>query len=178
MVGDDTRDFPSFSCLLVLSDSAREAIRAVLREETAEAGAVLLTEGASNDRLGFLAEGSLRLTRSYPGHPDEEVVRLDAPATFGETSFFRGKASLVTARAQTASRFFALDRDAYDGLRRSDPVAAEELARAMLCLLAERFDLLDRRVSEFLAENGNGEKARKASEWSAFRTRLFREGGL
>jgi CRP-like cAMP-binding protein len=177
MVGDDTRGFPSSSCLLGLSDSAREAFRAVLREETAQAGTTLLKEGASNDRLGFLAEGTVRLTRSYPGRPDEEVVRLEAPATFGETSFFRDKPSLVTARAQTPVRFFALDRHAYEGLRRSDPAAAEALARAMLCLLAERFDLLDLRVSEFLAENGSGEKTRKASDWSAFRTRLFREGG-
>jgi CRP-like cAMP-binding protein len=173
--GDDDGGFPASSCLGGLSETARRALRAVLRTETAGAGSILLREGQPNDRLGFLAEGALRLTRSYPGHPDEEVVRLQAPATFGETSFFRGRPSLVTARAETAVRYFALDREVYEAMRRDDPIAAEALARAMLCLLAERFDLLDRRVSDFLAEGGNG--ARKASEWTAFRSRLFREGG-
>lgn len=158
-----------------LEPSARRALLKVVREGRAEAGAVLLVEGQPNDRLTFLIEGTAEIVRKYPEHGEELVATLTAPAPFGETSFFRSRPPIVTVRARTPVWFLTLDREAYAALRRDDPRAAEPFALAIVRVLAERFDLLDRRVSEFLAEHAADPP--RASEWAALRARLFEEPG-
>jgi hypothetical protein len=62
---------------------------------------------------------------------------------------------------------------AHEQLRLENPRAAEALALAAVRVLAERFDLLDKRVSDYLA--GHGDDPPRASEWSSFRARIFEE---
>lgn len=167
----DPERFLSAAWLAQMDAANRRALFSTLREGRAPAGSCLLAEGEPNSRITFVIEGTVVLLRSYPGRDDEVIATLVAPAPFGETSFFRGKPSIVTVRAQTPVRFLTLDRPAYEAFRASNPVAAEQFALATVRILAERFDLIDRRVSEFLHEqHDNGHKA---SEWADFRARLF-----
>ena len=159
-----------------LDPTARLSLLKVLREGRAGAGSVLLAEGQPNDRITFLIEGTAQIVRTYPDRAEELVATLTAPAPFGETSFFRSQPPIVSVRARTPAWFLLLDREAYASFRRDDPRAAEQFALATVRVLAERFDLLDRRVSEFLAEHANDHP--RASEWAAFRARLFEESNL
>ncbi len=52
------------------------------------------------------------------------------------------------------------------------PRIAEELAQAIVRLLAERFDLLDKRVAEISHDH------LRASELARFRARMFEEANL
>lgn len=162
-----------------LDASSRQALVQVLGEGRAEAAAVLLGENQLNDRITFLIEGTVEIVRDYPGHGEEVVATLNAPSVFGETSFFRGSPSVVAVRATTPVRFLTLDQNAHDLLRRVDPRAAEQLSLAFVRVLADRFDVLDLRVSEFLAQNGDDApgqaKHSRRDEWVAFRARLFEE---
>ncbi len=110
-----------------------------------------------------------------------------APSVFGETSFFRGSPSIVTVRATTPVTFLTLDHPAHDALRRADPRAAEQLALSFVRVLADRFDMLDRRVSDFISQgcddntpstNGHPADTPRRNEWAAFRARLFEEKTL
>lgn len=169
----DPERFLSASWLAQMDAPNRRALFSILREGRAPADSCLLAEGDLNSRITFLIEGSVVLLRSYPGRDDEKIATLVAPAPFGQTSFFRGKPSLITVRALTPVRFLTLDHGSYEGFRTSNPRAAEQFALATVRILAERFDLIDRRVSEFLRELH--ENDHKASEWSDFRARLFSE---
>ena len=168
--------FQAAPWLADLDSTARLALLNVLEEGRAPAGSVLLAEGRPNDRITFLIEGTAQIVRSYRERAEELVATLHAPAPFGETSFFRGEPSIVAVRTVTAAWFLTLNRDAYNLFRRADPRTAEQFALATVRLLAERFDLLDRRVSDFLAEHAIDQP--KASEWAAFRARLFEESNL
>lgn len=156
-----------------LDTTSRQALLKALEEGRDEAGAVLLGENQRNDRITFLTEGTVEIVRDYPDHGEEVVATLNAPSVFGETSFFRGSPSIVTVRATTPVSFLTLDRNSHDLLRRTDPAAAEQLSLAFVRVLADRFDMLDHRVSEFIAHRDPNHAHR--DEWVAFRSRLFEE---
>lgn len=163
----------------ILEDIAAEhrlALLEVLQERRAEAGTVLVEQGKVNDCIWYLLEGEVSIQRSYPGRGIELVVNLPASTVFGESSFFRGSPPIVSAIAKSPVWVLTLDRASHARLRRDSIAAAEAFALASVRVLAEQFDLLDRRVSDYLAEHPDGPA--KSNEWARFRDRLFVEQGL
>jgi CRP/FNR family transcriptional regulator, cyclic AMP receptor protein len=159
-----------------LDPASRHAVLNVLVESRAPAGATLLEQGRPNDHLTFLIEGSVAVLRTLHEGRVETVATLTAPSVFGETSFFRPSPSIITVRANTPVWMLTLDHPAHDLLRRADPTAAEQLALAAVRVLADRFDMLDRRVSDYIASKPEGHP--KSNEWSTFRARLFEDSNL
>lgn len=62
----------------------------------------------------------------------------------------------------------------HEALRRDNPRAAEALALAVVRTLSERFDLIDRLFTDYIAQHPEV-PANTVSEWSRFRARLFEE---
>src|SRR5205823_12483557 len=143
---------------------ARSAVLNVLAEANAPAGAVLMTQGQPNDHISFLIEGTVTVLRTYPQGRVETVVVLNAPSVFGETSFFGPNVPIVSVHADAPVWLLTLDHPAHDRLRRDDPRAAEQIALAFVRVLAERFDLLDKRVSDYLAQLPDGRSEEHKSE--------------
>lgn len=168
--------FLSGPLLADIDPASRRSVLAVLGEETALAGTELLRQGQSNDHISFLIEGSVTITRAYSEGRTETVATLSAPSVFGETSFFRPHPAIVSVRANSPVWLLTLDHPGHDRLRRENLNAGEQLALAVVRLLAERFDMLDKRVSDYLAQHPDGHP--KATEWSDFRARLFEESSI
>lgn len=163
-------------CLPGADAATRQEMLNVLVERRIPAGTVVVEQGRPNDRVWFLLEGTVSIYRTLDGGHVEAVVNLTGPSVFGETSFFRGSVPSISVKAETDLWLLTLDHDAHAVLRRADPRAAEQLALSAVRVLSERFDLLDRRVSEFLTTHAD-EPAR-TDEWSSFRARLFRDASL
>jgi len=163
-----------------IDDEARAALSVCLEEARVSAGSRLISQGGTNDRLWFVAKGSVAIERSGPGGgPPEVLATLPAPSVFGTTTFFRPEMpASATIRATTDLHLWTLDRASHERLRRDDPRAAEVLAMAIIRVLSERFDLLDRHLAGQLAGAGHGRDRARASELAAFRTRLFEEPGI
>ncbi|QEH37609.1 cAMP receptor protein [Aquisphaera giovannonii] len=162
-----------------LSDVAHDAKLAILEalvEERAAAGSVLLAQGQPNDHLTFLIEGSVVLERTFPDGRKETITSLTAPAVFGTTSFFQPKPPTVTVAARTAVWMLTLHHPAHEALRRDNAHAAEALSLAVVRALSERFDLLDRLFTDYIAHHREASPA--SSEWSRFRSRLFEQQKL
>ena len=174
MVSTDAAErFLGASFLAGVDPDLRRALLAHLSEERATAGTVLLAQGQANDHLSFLIEGIIAIERVFPEGQKEIVTTLSAPAVFGTTSFFRPTAPSVSVIATTDVWSLTLYHPAHEQLRLENPRAAEALALAAVRVLAERFDLLDKRVSDYLA--GHGDDPPRATEWSSFRARIFEE---
>ncbi len=107
------------------------------------------------------------IERVFPGKPQEILAQLNAPAVFGTTSFFRPTPPTITVRAATDVCVLTMSHPAHEKLRQRDPRTAEALAVAVVRVLAERFDMLDKRVSDFLAQHADDQP--KTTEWSRFR---------
>lgn len=156
-------------------DSLRTLLDAMV-EARASAGTVLLEQGHPNDHLSILIGGSATIERTFPNRHKEVLATLNAPALFGTTSFFRPNPSTVTVRATSDVWLLTLYHPAHEKLRAEKPRAAEALLLAVVRVLADRFDLLDQRVSDHLAQHADDHP--KVNEWSGFRARLFEEPAL
>ena len=170
------KQFLASSWLTEMEPGSREALLGVLQEHRAEANSALLERGRSNDRVGFLLEGTLQVTRPNPHDQPEILCNIAAPSMFGLTSFFRPNPPDFTIRALTPVRFLTLDHTSHERLRREHPRAAEQLAVAAVQILADRLDILDQRITNDLADHPDDHP--RVTEWSAFRARLFEDSTL
>ena len=168
------RRFMTAPWLVEVDRDIKLALLNALAEERAKAGAVLLAQGQPNDHLTFLIEGSVELERTFSTGRKDIVTTLTTPAVFGTTSFFQPKPPTVTARAITDVWMLTLHHPAHDRLRRENPRAAEELALAVVRTLSERFDLLDKLFTDYIAHHPDA-PGNTTSEWSRFRASLFEE---
>ena len=148
----------------------RQALFEALNPLSARAGTAFIEQGHTNDRLWFLVEGSAKIERASQGKV-LPVADLSAPGIFGATTFFRPTPATVTIRASSDAQLLTLDHPAHERLRRQAPKAAEALALATVTVLAERFDLLDHRMTEFMSQHTDDQV--KSNEWARFRARLF-----
>lgn len=177
MVSQDAAErFLTASFLTDLDASARRSLLGILREETAEAGRVLLRQGDPNDRIHFLIDGTASVSRVMANSHQEQLIELKAPTSFGEISYFQNKPQLVTVSAETNLRFLVLEREAHEQLRQDDPRTSEQLATAAIRVLAGHFDLIDQRIAELVSRQPDPQ--REATEWDRFRARLFGESKL
>ncbi len=168
--------FLSSPWLSQMDSATLQAILNVLVESREPAGATLLAQGQPNDHIAFLIEGSATVSRVTEGGREETLTVLTAPSVFGLTSFFRPQPPGFSVKADVPVWTLTLDHHAHDLLRRADPKASEGLALAALRVLADRFDLLDKRVTADLANHP--EDHHKSTEWASFRTRLFDESSF
>jgi CRP-like cAMP-binding protein len=166
--------FMTASWLAEVDREPKLALLSALSEQRAKAGSILLQQGQPNDHLTFLIDGKADLERTFGSGRKEIITTLTAPAVFGTTSFFQPKPPTVTARALTDVWMLTLHHPAHNALRRDNPRAAEALALAVVRTLSERFDLIDRLFTDYIAHHSDVPPT-TASEWSRFRARLFEE---
>jgi hypothetical protein len=70
----------------------------------------------------------------------------------------------------------SLYHPAHEALRAANPRAAEALALAVVRVLSERFDLIDKLFSDYVARHPD--ESVRTSEWAGFRASLFDEPTL
>jgi CRP/FNR family transcriptional regulator, cyclic AMP receptor protein len=174
--GEAAERFLAAPLLADVDPELRRVVLDRLEENRAPAGAVLLEQGRPTDHLSFLIVGSATIERVFPDGRKETLATLHAPAIFGTTSFFRPNKPTFSVRATTDVWLLTLDHPAHERLRRENPKAAEALALATLRVLAERFDLLDQRISEYLLQHSDDHP--KVTEWAGFRARLFEDSNI
>jgi CRP-like cAMP-binding protein len=159
-----------------VDSEGKRAILEALVEARASSGAVLLEQDQPNDHLSFLISGTAQIERNFENGRREVITRIVAPTVFGTTSFFRPDPPSVGVRATSDVWTLSLYHPAHEALRVANPRAAEALAVAILRALSERFDLMDRLLTEYFTKH-RAEPLR-TSEWAGFRARLFDESGL
>lgn len=168
------RRFMTAPWLVDVDREIKLALLNALAEERAKAGTVLLAQGQPNDHLTFLIEGSVELERTFSTGRKEVVTTLTAQVVFGTTSFFQPKPPTVTVRAITDVWMLTLHHPAHDRLRHENPRAAEALALAIVRTLSERFDLIDKLFTDYIANHPDAH-GNTVTEWGRFRARLFEE---
>jgi CRP-like cAMP-binding protein len=171
-----TERFMAAPWLADVDIASKRAILGALGEARAPAGATLLEQDQPNDHLSFLIAGTAEIQRTFENGRREVIATISAPSVFGTTSFFRPEPPSVAVRATSDVWMLSLYHPAHERLRQEDPRAAEALAVAILRALSERFDLMDKLLSDYISRHGG--VSSRTSEWAGFRARLFDERGL
>jgi CRP-like cAMP-binding protein len=159
-----------------LAPDEKRAILGALVEARAPSGTVLLEQDQPNDHLSFLIAGTAQIERTFGNGRREVITTITAPSVFGTTSFFRPEPPSVAVRATSDVWMLSLYHPAHEALRRETPPAAEALAVAILRALSERFDMMDRLLSDYFTRHRD--QSAQPSEWAGFRARLFDESGV
>ena len=159
-----------------MDSAALQAVLNVLVESREKAGTTLLAQGQPNDHIAFLIEGTVNVSRVLDSGKTETLTTLTAPSLFGLTSFFRPQPPGFSVKADTPVWVLTLDHHAHKLLRRADAKASEGLALAAVRILADRFDMLDKKISADMAQHPEGHA--EVNEWTSFRSRLFDEASI
>jgi CRP/FNR family transcriptional regulator, cyclic AMP receptor protein len=173
---DESGRFLASPLLAGVDDEARSAVFRRLVKGRVSAGTPLLAQGKTNQKLWFVLEGSVAIERKQADGHLGLMATMSGPAILGTTTFFRSTAPTASIRATTDLTLWSLDHESFETLRRDDPRTAEALELAILRVLAERFELLDVKISKLMAEQGDDRS--RANEWANFRSRLFEEPAL
>jgi CRP/FNR family transcriptional regulator, cyclic AMP receptor protein len=171
-----TQRFMAAPWLGEVDPESKRAILEALVEGRAASGSVLLEQDQPNDHLSFLIAGTAQIERTFSGGRREVITTIAAPSVFGTTSFFRPDPPSVGVRATSDVWTLSLYHPEHEALRGAHPRAAEALAVAILRALSERFDLMDRLLTEYFTRHRN--ETARTSEWAGFRARLFDETGV
>jgi CRP-like cAMP-binding protein len=163
--------------LAEIEPESRRAVLEYLVEERAQKGTVLLEQGLRNDHMSFLIAGSVAIEGSRSGLARkgraEPLATLHAPTIFGTTSFFHSDPPTFTVRAASDVSMLTLYHPAHERLREENPKAAEALAVAVVHVLTNRLNELDKVFTKYVADHPDEEP--KVTEWAGFRARLFED---
>lgn len=172
---DAAERFMAAPWLKAAPSEIKRTVLGALAEERAPEGTILLAQGQPNDHLSFLIEGTVEIDRLSNNDTRRDLITsLVAPSVFGATSFFQPRPPMVSVRATSDVWLLTLHHSAHEELRREHPRAAEALAAAILQALCERFDLIEKLFTDFIARHPEN-PGEVTTEWSRFRSRLFED---
>ncbi len=115
-----------------LSDEQVAVLAGVLQLQSCQPGDVLAREGAIDNHLYVIVEGTLAIVK-HAGQDDEEtLVTLKAGDFVHELGFLDSKERYATLRAVTAAQVLVLERERLETLIDSQPRLLYAVMRAIL----------------------------------------------
>jgi uncharacterized protein YhbP (UPF0306 family) len=118
-LSDDRRDLTSYRRSLVYSVFrelpvvALENVEAKLESVRADAGQVIVRQGAPADKFFIIVDGSVEVVHE---NGDRTLTVLRGGEFFGEIAILRDSPRTATVRALTPTTLLAMDRDTFRGL--------------------------------------------------------------
>lgn len=125
------------SLLRELEPVQLERMKALLQERSLPAGTLLFREGDVGDCLYLLAQGSISII-SGAAESRQRYVSFSPGVMLGEIAMLDGAGRSADAVADSDSVVYAFTREAFDGLRMTDPALGERLMRNIAMHLSER----------------------------------------
>jgi CRP-like cAMP-binding protein len=145
--------------LRALSGDALQELVEFIRPDEVPAGEAIFREGDDGDRLLFIEEGEIRLSRDDHG----EFKTLGAGEVLGEIALLTGRPRVATAVASARTRVLELHKQDFDRVCAGRP----ELARAMSELASRRLDE-NRQLLE--------DRSREEIDWTRRASEALRQG--
>lgn len=103
------------------------ALLSMCSVEVHETGDLLVTEGASDDRLFLTLDGEVFVTQSARGAPEQHVASLRKGDAFGEQALMFDEPRSASVRAASACTFLVLHREQFPLLLEKAPVIRDRI---------------------------------------------------
>jgi CRP-like cAMP-binding protein len=116
-------------------------------------GEVVLAQGAQNDRLFLVEEGTLHVRKTAKERP-VILGRLEPGAFFGEMSLFDPAPTSAEVTGATAGVLLEIGREDLDRYLDQRPEAARHLLSGLLALLARRLRDADDKIADAVRWGG------------------------
>ncbi|MDQ3037168.1 MAG: cyclic nucleotide-binding domain-containing protein [Myxococcota bacterium] len=115
-----------------------ERIASICAEETYRLGDVVFREGEVGDKLYFILEGKIRISREVAGMGEEALAVLAPGAAFGEMSLVDDFPRSADARVHERCRLLVLTKEALEDLLFLDKDLAYEILWNFVRILSSR----------------------------------------
>lgn len=99
-----------------LTEDALEMIARVATEESHPLGVKIFQHGDMGDKLYFILEGRVRISREVPGMGEEALAVLGPGDVFGEMSLIDESPRSADARVHERCRVLAIAKDGFEDL--------------------------------------------------------------
>jgi CRP-like cAMP-binding protein len=93
-----------------------ESVVAKLGTTRAEAGDVIVRQGAPADKFFIIADGEVEVVREDDAGQEKTVAHLESGQFFGEMAILRDMPRAATVRAIKPTTLLAMDRETFRGL--------------------------------------------------------------
>jgi len=117
-----------------------------------EKDAIIFHEGAPDDSMAIILEGSIEITKrdSSPDHVPKCLVRIGPGRAFGELALIEGPPRSATARAMDDVALLMLTREGYDRLCDKDMKLALKVTTNIARLMSFRLRNTSVKLVEYL----------------------------
>ncbi|UCE93221.1 MAG: cyclic nucleotide-binding domain-containing protein [Flavobacteriaceae bacterium] len=134
-----------------LSDEDIEVLSKYLEMREWESDAVVMSEGGSDDYVGFLIEGKLAVKKKT-GYWDKHIIIaiLEKGTMVGEGAFIDSKPRSSTVIAMEPCRILTISVEKMDELVLDNPPLAIKLMKRLLYIVSIRLRKAGERISELL----------------------------
>src|SRR6201990_1649141 len=99
-----------------LAPRGLQRIAAIAGEETHQRGALVFREGELGDKLYFILDGKVRISRNVPGMGEEALAVLGPGDVFGEMRLFDEAPRSADAAVHERCRLLAVSKDRFADL--------------------------------------------------------------
>jgi CRP/FNR family cyclic AMP-dependent transcriptional regulator len=113
-------------------------IAAIAGEETHELGSVVFNEGELGDKLYFILEGKVRISRNLSGMGEEALAVLGPGDAFGEMSLIDDTPRSADAHVHERCRLLVITREAFEDLLFIHKDLAYEILWNFIKVLSQR----------------------------------------
>lgn len=134
-------------------------------------GEQIIVQGQLEQNLWFIRQGRCEVKRRTEAGCELRLAELGPDTQFGEMSFFHAAPASADVIAITEMQLLRMARKEYDKLCADGNPIAFKLALNSLEQLAERLRRTDQWITELVCQENHKPTA---SEWTSFRTLIFR----
>lgn len=130
---------PDFLALPHWRDEDWEKLFAYTEARAFRASEVVISRGAADRALYFVAAGSLEVGVTHvDGVSIAPLARIGMGSVIGEQSFFDGQPRSANVWAESSGKLLRLDFDAFQRFSEAEPALARDLLFALGCVLSAR----------------------------------------
>lgn len=134
-----------------LGDEDLAEIAEVCKEEKYESGAYVFREGEAGNRLYFVVEGEVRISRDVPGSGEEALAVLKPGSLFGEMAVFDRTERSTHAISNGGCALLTITRTDFEMLLDFNREMAYKVLWACVRLLSARLRQTNDSLRSFLA---------------------------
>ena len=115
-----------------------DAVSALFQEKRLEKGKTVFVEQMPGESLYLIKKGTVRITKLIAEGDEKTLVTLKTGEVFGEMAILDGSSRSATARVETDTILFSVNKSDFEKLCKSHPGIALKMMRNITCVFSKR----------------------------------------
>ena len=115
-----------------------DTVSALFQEKKLDKGKTVFVEQMPGESLYLIKKGAVRITKLIAEGDEKTLITLKTGDVFGEMSILDGSSRSATARVETDTILFSVNKSDFEKLCKSHPGIALKIMRNIICVFSKR----------------------------------------